>query len=84
MWKVLSTMLLMTYCTWYLYTVMDSPVLTFMGVVFLLKVVIEIWCQHTPTWMAPSTWPHVIGAHMLLMWETRMFSTCRVVDVDLP
>ena len=92
MWKVLSTLLLMTY----LYTVMGSPMLTFMGVVFLLKLLIEIWSQHTPTWIAPSTWPLLIGlslcalaaiafgARVLLMWETRMFRTCRVVDVELP
>ena len=84
MWKVLSTLLLITYCTWYLYTVMDSPVLTFMGGVFLLKLLIEIWAQHGPTWIAPSTWPLLIFAHTLLMWETRMFGTCRVGDVALP
>ena len=62
MWKVLSTLLLMTY----LYTVMGSPMLTFMGVVFLLKLLIEIWSQQTPTWIAPSTWPLLIG---LSLWR---------------
>ena len=54
LWKVLSTLLLMTY----LYT--------FMGVVFLLKLLIEIWSQQTPTWIAPSTWPLLIG---LSLWR---------------
>lgn len=60
--KVLSTLLLMTN----LYTVMGSPMLTFMGVVFLLKLLIEIWSQQTPTWIAPSTWPLLIG---LSLWR---------------
>ena len=85
MWKVLSSLLLLAYCMWYCHMVMGSPVLTFMGGIFLVKLLIEIWCQHTPTWIAPSTWPLLLGVHALLFpWLVRMFGKCRAGGVSLP
>ena len=85
MWKAMSSALLLANCAWYLIAVCESPVLMFMGGTFLVKLLIEIWAQHTPTWMAPSTWPLLIGMHVLaLPGLTRMFGQCRIEDVAFP
>lgn len=40
--------------TWYFYCVQSSVALWICGIVFLVKVLIEIWGQDTPTWACPG------------------------------
>lgn len=54
-WKVTCTLLLLGIAGWYFTLVSDSAVLLMIGAIWVAKLLIEIWGQHTPTWAAPGT-----------------------------
>mmetsp|Transcript_17503 Transcript_17503/g.40561 ORF Transcript_17503/g.40561 Transcript_17503/m.40561 type:complete len:273 (-) Transcript_17503:126-944(-) len=55
MWKSLCTVLLLGEMGAYIWIVLDSLALVFCGAATLVKFLIEVWGQDTPTWAAPGT-----------------------------
>jgi hypothetical protein len=49
LWKAACSTLLLIEGAWYFSLVTDSAVLIFMGAFLLVKLLVEIWGQHTPT-----------------------------------
>ena len=54
-WQSGCTVLFLLEMSSYFYFVLESPVLLVMGGVFVVKVLVEIWGQTTPTWLCPGT-----------------------------
>mmetsp|Transcript_31356 Transcript_31356/g.57533 ORF Transcript_31356/g.57533 Transcript_31356/m.57533 type:complete len:272 (-) Transcript_31356:144-959(-) len=55
MWKTICTALLLSEFSLYFYMVLDNSFLFFCGLASVLKFLVEIWGQETPTWAAPGT-----------------------------
>lgn len=70
----------------YFYLVGSSPTLCLIGAVFLIKLLIETWAQHTPTWVCPGTWllfTLVYGTGFPYVIST--FAYCRkTTDIQFP
>jgi protein-S-isoprenylcysteine O-methyltransferase Ste14 len=65
--------------------VLESPALVFVGAVFALKLLIEIWGQQTPTWAAPGTFAMLFLVYGLGIPSFVLFyAYCREVDVHVP
>ena len=81
-WKAVCSVLLLGYGAWYFSLVADSATLLIIGAVWVIKLVVEIWGQHTPTWACPGSWQLFLVVYALglpsVVW---MFGACRVVDV---
>ena len=81
-WKAVCSALLLGYGAWYFSLVADSATLLIIGAVWVIKLVVEIWGQHTPTWACPGSWQLFLVVYALglpsVVW---MFGACRVVDV---
>ena len=80
-WKAICSLLLILYCGWYFSLVYESAALVFIGATFLIKLLVEIWGQHTPTWAAPGTPTlliviYVFGIPSLIS----VYGLCRKVD----
>ena len=55
-WKAVCSALLLGYGAWYFSLVADSATLLIIGAVWVAKLMLEIWGQHTPTWACPGSW----------------------------
>ena len=80
--QAVCSALLLGYGAWYFCLVADSATLLIIGAVWVAKLVVEIWGQHTPTWACPGSWQLFLVVYALglpsVVW---MFGACRVVDV---
>lgn len=55
-WKVLSSFTLIGCVGAYIYTRMEFPIMTAIGILWLVKNLVTIWGQETPTVFAPGNW----------------------------
>ena len=65
----------------YFYWVRSSTVRYVPGICFLMKLLIEIWGQHTPTWVCPNQWVlfflvYVVG----IPWVIGVYGYCTKVE----
>lgn len=85
-WKAVCSVLLLGQMAAYFYLVASSVALCFMGIVFLAKLLIEIWGQHTPTWACPGTWClFFVIWFMGFPWLLSTFAYCtKTTDIQFP
>ncbi|CAE7305587.1 unnamed protein product [Symbiodinium sp. CCMP2592] len=80
-WQAGSTVLLLAEMAFYFYFVAASAVLVLIGAIFVVKALVEIWGQQTPTWLCPGTVCMLFVIYVLLIPTfSSMFGYCTMAS----
>ncbi|CAE7602816.1 unnamed protein product [Symbiodinium natans] len=66
-WQAGCSVLLLLEMASYFYFVLESPVLLLIGSIFVVKALVEIWGQQTPTWLCPGTFCMLFVIYVLIV-----------------
>ena len=66
-WQALCSVLLIAEMVPYFMLIKQSWVLCVMGGFFLIKAMVEVWGQQTPTWIVPGTWCLLLAVYILIV-----------------
>ncbi|CAE7531707.1 unnamed protein product [Symbiodinium sp. CCMP2456] len=80
-WQAGCTVLLLVEMAFYFYFVATSAVLVLIGGIFVVKALVEIWGQQTPTWLCPGTVCMLFVIYVLIIpTVSYMFGYCTMAS----